>query len=161
MSKDTSFQCSATSRSFKQRKFCDSERFYSKSNNVNGQSVYSRNGNLYLTWENIDTLLLETEDYFDSKFGSGYYQPHLSPDGKSLLFRELGGLSLAGDNGSLLEMNLDTKEIKTILDQTCVSPQYSSNGKFIVFGKRQEIYLYEIVTNKKTKVGIGDLFSIN
>jgi hypothetical protein len=161
MTKDTVFQCSQSSRSYKQRKFCEPERFYSKSNKVNGKTVYSRNGNLYLTWLNTDTLLLESQNHFDPKFGTGYYEPNLSADGKSLLFRKLGGLSLFGDNGKLIEMDIVTREVKTVLDQTCISPQYSSNGKFIVYQYKKEIYLYEIATKKKKKVGAGDLFSVN
>ena len=164
---DTVYRCNGISYSSNGLTFCQSERFYSESNSVNDKQVYSRRGNLYLKENGKETLLLEYDGNFDPKFGSGYYQPTLSPDGEKVAFRYLAGFLKSGSG--LFELDLKTMDKREITNDDYFRPIYSSDGNYLLLGKNQrqdksnqtwinDIYILDLNNNQTKKIGKGDLF---
>jgi len=161
--KDTTVFCSGTSRSYKGIKFCDFERYFSKSELVGNKEVISRRGNLYLLNELDTTLLLKFEGHFDPKFGSGYYKPTISPDGKQISFQYLAGFLKNGS--AIYEMNIDTKQKRELLGEGYFNPVYSPDGQKLLIAKNQRqskgntwintIFVLDIESGKTKKIGNG------
>jgi hypothetical protein len=160
---DTTVVCGGTSHSYKGITFCDFERYFSKSEIVNGKQVFSRRGDLYLTNQKDTTLLLKYEGHFDPKFGSGYYRPTISPDGKKVSYQYLAGFLKKGS--AIYEMNLDTKQKKEIIGEGYFNPIYSPDGQKLLIAKNQRqskgntwiktIYVLDIESGKAIKIGNG------
>lgn len=156
--KDTSFSCNSASYSYNRVEYCNTERYFSKSNIVNDRYIYSRQGDLILSDNGNDTIILKFNGHFDPKFGSGYFQPYLSKNGDKMLYRKLSGFQLFGDKGKLFEMDLKTKEPTLLLDKSCYKPQYSKNGGFILYSSGGNIYVMNIENRKEVKIGKGKYF---
>ncbi len=156
--KDTSFSCNSASYSYDRVEYCNTERYFSKSNIVNDRYIYSRQGDLILSDNGNDTIILKFNGYFDPKFGSGYFQPYLSKKGDKVLYRKLSGFQLFGDKGKLFEMYLKTKETTLLLDKSCYKPQYSKNGDFILYSRDGDIYVMNIEKRKEVKIRKGKYF---
>ncbi|WP_412985749.1 hypothetical protein [Pontimicrobium sp. IMCC45349] len=105
--KNTSFACGGTSSSSKGIRFCDFKRFFSESKTVLGKKIVSERGDLIIYDGISSDTLLKFDGHFDPKFGSGYYNPTLSNDGKKTSFQYLAGFF---NNGSCIyEMDIDTR----------------------------------------------------
>ena len=161
---DTTIECGGTSVSYSGIRFCDfQERYFSKSENVNGKQIFSSNGNLYITEKSDTTLLLKFDGHFEPKFGNGFYNPTLSPDGKKVTYQYLAGFLRKGS--AMFEMNINTKNKKQILDETYFHPVYSPDGMKIAVAKKERqtnsetwtktIYAYDFKTAEIKKVGNG------
>ncbi len=160
---DTTISCSRTSASYKGVKFCDFERYFSKSEIVNERQVFSRRGDLYITNQLDTTLLLKFDGHFDPKFGSGYYKPTISPDGKRISYQYLAGFLKKGS--AIYEMDIDTKQKRQLIGEGYFNPIYSPDGQKLLIAKNQKqakdntwinsIYVLDIETGKITKIGNG------
>jgi len=83
-SKDSLTKYQGLSSTYKGITYNDNKpRFFSQST-VGDKSVYSLRGNIYLTYQADTTLLVKFDGHFDSKFGSGYFQPKLDPKPNTL-----------------------------------------------------------------------------
>lgn len=164
--KDTSILCNRLSYSYNRIKFCDTERYYSKSEIIEGKQIFSKRGNLYITNQKDTTLLLEFDGHFDPKFGSGYYQPTISPDCKKVSFQYLAGIFKSGS--AIYEMDINTKHKKKIIEKGYFHPVYSPNGEKLLIAKDQRkvkentwintIYVLDIKTGTKRKIGKGSAY---
>ncbi|MCB9336157.1 MAG: PD40 domain-containing protein [Flavobacteriales bacterium] len=159
---DTVYRCNNISYSSDGLTFCKPERFYSSSNSVKNKQVYSKKGNLYLRENNTETLILEYDGHFDPKFGSGYYQPTLSPDGNKVIFRYLAGFLKSGSG--LFELDLKTMKKMKLTKDDYFHPTYSPDGRYLLIGKTQhqyknDIYIFDLKTKKRKKIGKGALFT--
>jgi len=94
--KDTSFACGRTSSSSKGVRFCDFTRYYAESETVCGKTIITDRGDLILKYGNSQKVLLKFDGYFDPKFGSGFYSPTLSSDGRKTSFQYLAGFFKKG-----------------------------------------------------------------
>lgn len=160
---DTMRYCNGTTSSSKGISFCDFERFFSKSERINGNQVFSRRGNLYLVNSLDTTLLLKFDGKFDPKFGSGYYNPSLSPDGKKVAYQYLAGFLNKGS--AIFEMDIETKEKKELTGEGYFKPVYSPDGQKLLIAKNQRqakentwinsIYILDIKSGKTKKIGNG------
>lgn len=161
--KDTTIFCNGTSGSYKGIKFCDFERYFSKSEFVENRQVISRRGDLYLINQLDTTLLLKFDGHFDPKFGSGYYRPTISPDGKRISYQYLAGFLKKGS--AVYEMDIDTKQKRELIGEGYFNPIYSPNGQKLLIAKNQRqakgntwintIYVLDIESGKTKKIGNG------
>lgn len=158
---DTSYYCSQVATSSQGPSYCDSERFRSLSNIVNGKQIISSRGNLIIKENGKEDTLLKFKGHFDQKYGKGYFQPFISKSGNKVIYRELMGLPLFGDNGKLYEMNLNTKEKKIVLKESCYLPKYSNDESSIIYSNGENIYIYNLVTKEKIKIEKGSVYSWN
>lgn len=160
---DTTVFCSGTSSSYKGIKFCDFEKYFSKSELVENRQVISRRGDLYLINQLDTTLLLKFDGHFDPKFGSGYYRPTISPDGKRVSYQYLAGFLKKGS--AVYEMNIDTKQKRELIGEGYFNPVYSPDGQKLLIAKNQRqakgntwintIYVLDIESRKTKKIGNG------
>ncbi len=161
--KDTTVFCSGTSSSYKGIKFCDFERYFSKSEFVENRQVISRRGDLYLINQLDTTLLLKFDGHFDPKFGRGYYSPTISPDGKRISYQYLAGFLKTGS--AIYEMDIDTKQERELIGKGYFNPIYSPDGQKLLIAKNQRqakgntwintIYVLDIESGKTRKIGNG------
>jgi len=161
--KDTTIFCSGTSASYKGIKFCDFERYFSKSEIVENKQVISRRGDLYLVNHADTSLLLKFDGIFDPKFGSGYYRPSISPDGQRVSYQYLAGFLKKGS--AIYEMYIDTKQKRELIGEGYFNPVYSPDGLKLLVAKNQRkskgntwintIYVLDIETGKTKKIGSG------
>ncbi len=165
---DTSYIYGYSSNSSKGISFRNSGRFYSKSEIANNRQVFSERGNLILKDKGKETVLLKFDGHFDPKFGSGYYNPTISSDGKKVAFQYLAGFLNSGS--AIFEMNIETKEKEKILGEGYFKPKYSWDGNYLIISKDNrknesnntwisDIYILNIKTGKKTKIAEGDNYS--
>ena len=160
---DTTILCSGTSSSSKGIKFCDFERYFAKSDLVKGKQIFSRRGDLFITNKIDTTLLLKFDGHFDPKFGSGYYSPTISPDGKRVSFQYLAGFLKSGS--AIYEMDIETKKQNELIGESYFRPIYSPDGQKLLIAKNQRqarentwintIYVLDIETGKTRKIGNG------
>ena len=160
---DTTVFCSGTSSSYKGIKFCDLERYFSKSEIANNLQSFSRRGDLYLINQLDTTLILKYDGHFDPKFGSGYYQPTISPDGKRISFQYLAGFLKNGS--AIYEMDIETKQKKELIGEGYFNPVYSPDGQKLLISKNQRqekgntwintIYVLDIENGQTNKIGNG------
>lgn len=143
------------------------ERYYSE-HSLGNLKVFSSKGSIYYI-ENADTtILVKYNGIFDSKWGSGYYQPKICPNNKSVLYRYLPNFAeylVKGDsvNQSLQIVDLDTKEIEVIKSGVFRDPSFSSDGHYLLFKRNEKktgnntrfssIYILDMKTKVEYKVG--------
>jgi hypothetical protein len=162
--KDTSFACGGRSSSLKGIRFCDFTRFYEESETVLGKTIVSERGDLILQDGNSNSVLLKFDGHFDPKFGSGYYNPTLSSDGRKTSFQYLAGFLKSGS--CIYEMDIGTKSKTKLIGEGYFNPVYSPDNKFLLLfsDNRQskentginDIYIFDIATKTKKKIGQGD-----
>lgn len=162
--KDTSFACGGTSSSSKGIRFCDFTRFYEESETVLGKTIVSERGDLILKDGNSNSVLLKFAGHFDPKFGSGYYNPTLSSDGRKTSFQYLAGFLKSGS--CIYEMDIETKSQSKLVGEGFFNPLYSPDNKLLLLfsDNRQsksntwikDIYIFDIATKNKIKVGQGE-----
>jgi hypothetical protein len=162
--KDTSFICNGTSSSSKGIRFCDFARFYGESETVLGKTIITERGDLILKEGNTKSTLLNFDGHFDPKFGSGYYNPTLTSDGKKTSFQYLAGFLSSGS--CIYEMDIETKNKTKLIGEGYFNPIYSPDNKLLLLfsNNRQsrentwinDIYIFDIATETNTKVGQGE-----
>lgn len=162
--KDTSFVCGGTSSSSKGIRFCNFTRYYGESETVLGKTIITERGDLILKEGNTKTVLLKFDGHFDPKFGSGYYNPTLTSDGKKTTFQYLAGFLKSGS--CIYEMNISTKSKTKLIGEGYFNPMYSPDNKLLLLfsDNRQskgntwinDIYIFEIATKTKKKIGQGE-----
>jgi hypothetical protein len=162
--KDTSFNCGSTTSSSNGIEFGNIKRFYAESETVSEMKIISEDGDLKIKGKNSETLLLKFNGHFDAKFGSGYYNPTLSSDGKKTAFQYLAGFL---KNGSCIyEMDIKEKSKVKLVGEDFFKPKYSPDSKFLLlFANSREsknktwindIYVLDIERKNKNKVAKGD-----
>ncbi|QXP78775.1 MULTISPECIES: hypothetical protein [Winogradskyella] len=162
--KDTSFACGGTSSSSKGIRFCDFKRYYEKSETILGKTIISKRGDLILQDKNSESVLLKFDGHFDPKFGSGFYNPTLSSDGKKVSFQYLAGFLNSGS--CIYEMDMVTQTKTKLIGEGFFNPIYSPDNKFLLLFSDsrkaknntwiKDIYILDIETKTKTKVGEGE-----
>ncbi len=162
--KDTSFVCGGTSSSSKGIRFCNFTRYYGESETVLGKTIITERGDLILKEGNTKTVLLKFDGHFDPKFGSGYYNPTLTSDGKKTTFQYLAGFLKSGS--CVYEMDIDTKSKTKLVGEGYFNPIYSPDNKLLLLfsDNRQskgntwinDIYIFDIATKTKNKIGQGE-----
>lgn len=160
---DTTIFCNRTSTSYKGVRFCDFDRYFSKSAIVNERQVFSKRGGLYITNHLDTTLLLKFDGHFDPKFGGGYYKPTISPDGKRISYQYLAEFLKKGS--AIYEMKIDTKQKRKLIGEGYFNPVYSPDGQKLLIAKNQRqakentwintIYVLDIENRKTKKIGNG------
>lgn len=162
--KDTSFICSGTSSSSKGISFCNFSRFYEESETILDKTVITERGDLILKQGNNKSTLLKFDGHFDPKFGSGYYNPTLTNDGKKTSFQYLAGFLSSGS--CIYEMDIESKSKTKLIGEGYFNPIYSPDNKLLLLfsDNRQskgntwinDIYIFDIATKTKTKIGEGE-----
>ncbi len=140
------------------------ERYYAESNNVDGKTIVTERGDLILKEGNSTKILLKFDGVFDPKFGSGYYNPTLSNDGKKTSFQYLAGFLCS--NGCVYEMDIKTKSKEKLVGDGFFYPLYSPDNKLLLLFANQrqskggtwikDIYIFDVNTKNKEKVGQGE-----
>lgn len=122
------------------------DRYETYSEIYRGRQIHCEEGNLYLIEEGKEELILKNDhENFDLKFGSGFSEGELSPDGTHAAYRHLSGEPSFGhpcrmrdqDKG-LYEMNLETRETKAVVQKNGWNPSYSPGGGYLLFGRETE-----------------------
>lgn len=162
--KDTSFVCGGTSSSSKGIRLCNFTRYYGESETVLGKTILTERGDLILKEGNTKTVLLKFDGHFDPKFGSGYYNPTLTSDGKKTTFQYLAGFLKSGS--CIYEMDIDTRSKAKLVGEGYFNPIYSPDNKLLLLfsDNRQskgntwinDIYIFDIATKTKKKIGQGE-----
>ena len=162
---DTTVVSGSESITYKGTNFQPHERYFSVSEHINQRQVFSREGNLYLVEREDTSMLLKFHGTFDPKFGSGYYNPTLSPDGKNVTYQYLAGFLKKGS--AIFEMNIETKKKQELLDANYFRPRYSPDGKKLALAENQRqskgewinsIYIYDLQTGKIEKAANGSAY---
>ena len=161
---DTTYICNSTSSNSKGIRFGDIKRFISQSEIANNRQVFSKSGDLILKEDGKETILLKFDGYFDPKFGSGYFNPTISADGKMVAYQYLAGFLNSGS--AIFQMNIESKEKNKVIGEGYFNPKYSPNGNYLLISKdkRQckdktwisDFYILNIKTGKKSKIAEGD-----
>lgn len=162
--KDTSYVCNRTSISSQGIEFCNFKRYYGESETILGKTIITEDGDLILKEGNKKSVLLKFDGHFDPKFGSGYYNPTLTSDSKKTSFQYLAGFF---NNGSCIyEMDIETKIKTELIGEGFFNPLYSPDNKLLLLfsNNRQskgntwikDIYIFDIETKRKKKIGIGE-----
>ena len=162
--KDTSFVCGGTSSSSKGIRFCNFTRFYGESETVLGKTIMTERGDLIVKEGDKKSVLVKFDGHFDPKFGSGYYNPTLSSDGKKTTFQYLAGFLKSGS--CIYEMDLENKNKTKLIGEGYFNPIYSPDNKLLLLfsDNRQskgntwinDIYIFDIATKTKKKIGQGE-----
>jgi len=162
--KDTSYVCGGTSSSLKGIRFCNFARYYGESETIDGKTIITERGDLIMKQRNSKSTLLKFDGHFDPKFGSGYYNPTLTSDGKKTTFQYLAGFLKSGS--CIYEMDIDTKSKTKLIDEGYFNPIYSPDNKLLLLfsDNRQsksntwinDIYVFDIATKTKKKIGQGE-----
>lgn len=136
-------------------------RFYS-SHSLAGKTVFSQRGSIYYVENQDTTLLVEYKGNFDPKFGSGYFQPQISPKGTYVVFRYLPGMNFK-EKPSLQRINLKSKELETLKEGVFGAPAFSKDGRFLLFQRDQKqakkdtwkstIYVLDMRTLEEKRIG--------
>jgi hypothetical protein len=160
---DTTEPFKTAAHSYKGTRYNDSSpRFFSQ-HTINGQSVFSKEGNIYYTNKSDETILLVKFDgRFDPKFGSGYFEPRLDPTGKYAVFRYLPGF-MKKESQSLQKIDIQTKTVEALKKGEFTNPEFSNDGKFLLFSRDEKegksatwissIYLLDLHTMEERKIG--------
>lgn len=161
---DTLIICNAMSSSAKGIRFCDAPRFYSESEIIGNKQVFSKSGDLYLKENEKETILLNFDGSFDPKFGSGYYKPTISTDGKKVAYQYLAGFLKRGSG--IFEMDIDSRKTNKLTGEGYFNPKYSPGGNRLLIANNQrhgklgtwinDIYILNIKTGRKNKIAEGD-----
>lgn len=162
--KDTSYVCGGTSSSAKGIKFCNFTRYYGESETVNGKTIITERGDLIMKDGNLKSTLLKFDGHFDPKFGSGYYNPTLTSDGRKTAFQYLAGFLKSGSY--IYEMDIDTKTKTKLIGEGYFNPIYSPDNKLLLlFSDNKQsksntwindIYVFDIATKTKIKIRQGE-----
>lgn len=128
-----------------------------------GKTVFSHNGNLYMSDNNDTTLLLKYNGYYSRKTGGGYICPQLSPTLDYVIFVKDSGSIKGKFYNSLWKLNLATKQVEFLKEGYVNSPKFSINGSSILFSRNQRggkfktvittFYLLDLNTRKEKKIG--------
>ncbi len=158
--KDSSIECRSWSYSGGLIKFCDDQgRFYSESAWVDGLQAFTSQGDVYLREADTTRLLIKSDIGFDPKFGSGYYEPTLSNDGKKVLVRYLPGFLRPGS--CIMEVDIATGEKQVVVYGDYRNPLYAPDGQYILLKHQKgELYLMDIETQKLTFVDEVGMFIV-
>ena len=162
--KDTSFVCYVTSSSSKGIEFCNFKRYYGESETVLSKTIITEYGDLILKEGNTKNVILKFDGHFDPKFGSGYYSPTLTSDGKKTSFQFLAGFLKSGS--CIYEMDIESKSKTKLIGEGYFNPIYSTDNKLLLLfsNNRQskgdtwinDIYIFDIATKTKKKIGQGE-----
>lgn len=161
--KDSLTKYERLSITYKGIAFNDNEpRFFSKSS-VGEKSVYSLDGNIYLTDKTDTTLLVKFDGHFDLKFGSGYFQPRLEPKASYALVTYLPEFMNLTEKESLKKIDIKTKDIFTFSKGEYSDLTFSNDGNFFLFKRNErqgkndtslsDIYVFDLTTKKEFKIG--------
>ena len=126
--------------------------------------MISRRGNLILITNYKEKALLKFDGRFDPKFGSGYFSPTLSADGKKVAYQYMAGFL---ENGSgIYEMDMKSKSKKELIGAGYYQPKYSPDGLYLLLGHNNhrtenntwinDIYILDIQSKELEKIGQGD-----
>lgn len=136
-------------------------RFFSRQS-IGDKSIFSIRGSIYYTYKSDTTLLVEYKGQFDSKFGSGYFQPQLDPTGQYAVFRYLPGFMNFKEDASFQKVDIQTKKREVLKTGNFDEPTFSADGNFILFKRDQKqgksntwtskIYLIDLRTLKEQKI---------
>lgn len=139
-------------------------RFY-YSSTVAGKTVYSYQGSIYLVDKSDTIKIVNYSGNFDPKFGSGYYQPELSPTAKFAVFRYLPGFLNFKECDLLQKIDINTKIVSTLKKGKFCNFSFSSDGEFILFERNgrfnkmdcwvSDIYVLDLTTLKEHKIGVA------
>jgi hypothetical protein len=138
-------------------------RGQSESNIVNGIQIFSSKGSLYLKNENDTVLFIPFDGPFNLKQLNGYYAPEISGDGRKVVVQYVEKFLSRGS--VIMEIDLETKELKELIGYSYFNPKYSPAGQKIMIAKGHKrtkkdvwvntLYIFDIRTGKKTKIGKG------
>ena len=160
--KDTSY----SSRSSSRIRMGNSRRNYGESETVLGKTIITERGNLTIKNGNSNHILLKFKGHFEPKFRNGYSNPTLSSDGKRTAFQYKEFEGLLSNSSCIYEMDINTKSYTKIIEDDYFNPMYSPDNKLLLLysNNRQskgntwinDIYVFEIKTKTKHKIGEGD-----
>lgn len=163
---DTTYICNSTLYNSKGITFGDFKSYFSISEIANNRQVFSKRGDLILKENGKETILLKFDGNFDPKFGSGYFNPTISADGKKVAYQYLAGFLNSGS--AIFEMNIESKEKNKVIGEGYFKPKYSPDGNHLLIAKDKreckdktwisDIYILNIKTGKKSKIAEGDNF---
>lgn len=169
-SKDSSYACQYVSHNVRrfqcQENVPDRHVMYSQSETYNGVYYYTKHGNLIKVVDETEELFFVYTEFFEYKFGRGYFHPTLSWDGKTIIvaYSETGFFDdLYKSTSNLLKINTETKEVKTISKENYQYPIFSPNGDYCSirlvnrpFGHYMaEIQVYDISNSSFIALGDG------
>lgn len=138
--------------------YCDPlDHFETYSEIHQGHQIHCEDGNLSLIEDGREELILKDDQtIFNFRFGNGFVEAALSPDGTYTTYRLLSGMENYGspcgvralDKG-LYEMNLDTRETITVVEENGWHPSYSPGGGYLLFGRETEKCLdnYRVISD--------------
>jgi hypothetical protein len=146
------------------------EQYFIESDFFNGRKVITSQGNLILktNWR-TDTLIRNLRKQWRYWTGDGAYDPSLRYDGSSVVFRCLNGQHrnfadgrvAIGDSG-IYELNINTRDIRLVIDRHYENPEYSPDGKFLLLWQ-EDAYLhnysfhtYNLKTKELITIGVGN-----
>ena len=142
-----------------------SQRFFSSSGTVNGKSAFSSRGNIYLVSNRDTSLLLKFPERFDPKFGSGYYEPQLTSNGKYLFYRYLPpmNLSILGQGQALFGYDLQKQNSSKLKAGVFSNLRLSNDDHFLLFSRNErqsisdtwvsDIIILDLRTSRELKIG--------
>jgi hypothetical protein len=139
---------------------------YSQSEEENGIYFFTKNGHLYEFEQEVDKMYFEYSEFFEYKFGRGYYHPTLNYDASKVVvgYSETGFYTgLSNTPSSLLLIDVQSKNVDTISTDNLQFPVFSGDGNYISITRDplafrdddHEIRIYDVKKDKYINLGIG------
>lgn len=129
-----------------------------------GKSIFSFNGNIYLT-ENNDTIQLIYFDGNSPGYTCGYTEPIFAPTNQYIVcgFQEFR--VIFNDKQHLSKVDLNTRETEVLKKGEYANYSFSSDGDFLLFSRNgrffknkkwvYDIYILDLTTMRERKIGIA------
>lgn len=148
----------------------DMEDYFIESEFHCNRRVFTRKGDLYLqTYWRTDILRKNPRNQWRYWSGDGAFDPSLSHDGRKTVFRCLNGQHrnfrdgrvAIGDTG-IYELNINTRELKLVIDHYYENPEYSPDDKYLLlydhntYLHNYTFLIYNLTTKEINTVAYGN-----
>ncbi|MFA7275141.1 MAG: hypothetical protein WC044_14820 [Crocinitomicaceae bacterium] len=136
-------------------------RFYTNQT-LGTKSVFSYRGSIYYV-DKLDTILLaKNPGNFNSKTGSGFFEPQIAPSSENVIFCYYPSLWETNEKPSLQKVNIKTMKIDILKTGYFNNPTFSKDERYILFSRNEkegnldtwqsDIYIIDLESLQEEKI---------